>query len=194
MILVDRNQPRIREMRIAVVGLRASVTGHRMVKVIMQLRHLENGEQLSGLDAIADVDLHLLHVAGHLGVQLDLGVGPELRGNGDFLEKILAVDARNRHHGYLRGRCGPRRASLPGAREQDDSQRHRRPGPPDSISACVRLLRGSCELPRGGICQRLFDAEGAPPAGSARDFERRAMRGTDRLHDRESKSGSALLA
>jgi hypothetical protein len=56
---------------------------------------------LSSLDAIADVYLHLLDVAGDLRVQLDLGVRPELRRNGDFLEKILALHPRNRHHRSL---------------------------------------------------------------------------------------------
>ena len=99
-----------------------------MVKVIMQLRYLENGEQLPGFDAISDVDFHLLHVAGYLGVQFDFRVGPELRRDGDFLEKILAVYARNLHHGYLRGSCGPRRASLPSTRKQDDGERRRDQG------------------------------------------------------------------
>jgi hypothetical protein len=43
-IIIDRNQPYIREMRIAVIGLGPSAAGHRMVKVIMQFGHLENGE------------------------------------------------------------------------------------------------------------------------------------------------------
>ena len=117
-ILVYGDETRVRQVRIAVVGLRAPVGGERVIAIIAQLRHFQNRQQLSCLDAIADVHLHLLHVAGHLRVHLDFHVGPELRREIDFPEQVRACDAGHRHDRRARRihRCRP---AVPGARNQD---------------------------------------------------------------------------
>ena len=70
----------------AEVGLRAvdfllAALDARLVlrhHVVLQLRNLEHGEQLPGGDAIADVHVDRLHVAGDLGVHVDFLERPEL--------------------------------------------------------------------------------------------------------------------
>ncbi len=87
--------------------LTAATGGLVLRDLVLQLRRLEHREQLSSGDAIADVDVNRLDVAGDLGVNVDLLERSELRRQRERLGQIAAHDPG--HGDDNRVRCGGRR-------------------------------------------------------------------------------------
>ncbi len=56
------------------------------------LGNLQDGQHLSLVNVVADVDVDVLDVARHLGVQLDVLVRAELAGDGKRIGDGLALD------------------------------------------------------------------------------------------------------
>ena len=94
------------------------LTAPRPGHIILQLRNLEDGEQLPGIDPIANVNVDRLDVARDLGVHFDFLVRTELRRQGQRLRQIAGRDLLHRHRrpGRSRGRGAWLRAGRGGQR------------------------------------------------------------------------------
>ena len=74
--------------------------GGVLLDFLLQFGNLQDGEQLPGRDAVADVDRDRLQIARHLGMHLDLLERPELGRDRERLRDVAACDAG---HGDSRG-------------------------------------------------------------------------------------------
>jgi hypothetical protein len=69
----------------------------------VQLGNFEYGEGLAGVDAIADVDVDVAHVAGDLCVYIDDLIGLKLPGEREHVRDVAALDNADGRSGGLGG-------------------------------------------------------------------------------------------
>lgn len=67
-----------------------------LCQLVLDLRHLEGSQQLSGIHPVTDVDRQRLDVSGHLGHDVDLLERLELAGKNELIRQIGAYDGRGR--------------------------------------------------------------------------------------------------
>ena len=134
LLLGDEAGLRLRRLqKTVVVGLKGSVAGFGAADLVLrdvdlllaalllrlaaailrvQLRDFEHGERLAGVDAVADIDVDVAHVAGDLRVHIDHLVGLELAGEGEYVRDVAALDNADGGGDGLGGSVGGVRAAL----------------------------------------------------------------------------------
>ncbi len=108
--------------------LRVLDRGIVLLQFVLQFGNLENGEQLAGLDPVADVHADRFQEAGDLRVDVDFLVRPELGRDREDLGDVATRDLRHRDGRPLVGasHLGVRTRARRGRRQRRDGQATRR--------------------------------------------------------------------
>ena len=180
----DLGEPRRSQMRDVVDGFRAVQIGARAVDLllraldrglvllqfVLQFGNLEDGEQLPGLDPVADVHADRLQEAGDLRVHVDFLVRPELRRDREDLGQVAARDLRDRDGRRVAGRrlrrVRVRSRTRRGAGERRDGQTRRGDWKDSIHGRCLTATR-SCSRENEGDWHKAMTSRSAASIRSA---------------------------
>ena len=135
------------------IGLRCIQGAARLRQLLIDLRRLNDGEQLSGLHMCADIEVPLLQIAIGAGVnrrryeRLHVAGQDDLRGRGS----LLGRHDRNRRHSHLIRHSPKRGLSLHSRPDSKNQNQHRSQRLRAQVSASVEA-----------ICSRIRSSESVP--------------------------------